>query len=62
MLKFVLVLGIHFKAFKAKASLPLHSRARYFTGIASETYYIITVSFPNSITGVIQSQILPYPL
>jgi len=24
MLKFVLVLGIHFKAFKAKASLPLH--------------------------------------
>jgi len=30
MLKFIVVLGIHFKAFMAETSLPLHSRARYF--------------------------------
>jgi len=36
MLKLVLVLGIHFKAYKADASLPSHSRAQYFLGLASE--------------------------
>jgi len=38
MLKFVLVLGIHLKAFKAEASLPLHSRAQYYLVLASERY------------------------
>ena len=61
MLKFVLVLGIHFKAFTAGASLPLHSRARYFLGHASEGTYRITISFLNNITSEIQSQIFPYP-
>jgi len=41
MLKLVLVLGIHFKAFKAEASLPLHSRAQYFMGLPSEGTYRI---------------------
>jgi len=45
MLKFVLVLGIHFKAFTTEASLLLHSRARYFQGLASEGTYMITISF-----------------
>jgi hypothetical protein len=33
---FVLVLGSHFKAFTVEASLPLHSRARYFLGLATK--------------------------
>jgi len=61
MLKFVLVLGIHSKAFTEEASLPLHSRALYFMGLASKDTYRITISFPNSITGEIMSQISPYP-
>jgi len=61
MLKFLLVLGNHFKAFTVEARIPLHSRAQYFMGLASEGTYRITISFPNSITGEIQSQIFSYP-
>ena len=61
MLNFFLVLGIHFKAFKADSILPLHSRARYFMGLASEGTYRITISFPYSITSEIQSQMFSYP-
>jgi hypothetical protein len=49
MLKFVLVLGIHLKAFTAEACLLLNSRARYFMGLASEGTYRITIYFLNSI-------------
>jgi len=62
MLKFVLVLCINFKPFMAEASLPLHSRAQYFLGLASEGTYRITISFTNSIASDIQSQIFPYLL
>jgi len=62
MLKFLLALGIHFKAFMAEASLPLHSKAQYFLGLASEDTYKIIISFLNSITGEIHSQIFPYTL
>jgi len=70
MLKSVLVLGIHFKAFQAEASLSIHSRAQFlstatkgkFIGLASKGTYRITNSFLNSITGEIHSQIFPYPL
>jgi len=70
MLKFVLVLCIHFKAFKAEASLSIHSRAQFpfsakegkFLGLVSKGTYRITNSFLKSITGEIQSQIFPYPL
>jgi len=47
MLKFVLDLGIHFKAFKTEASLSIHSRAQFpssatggkFLGLASKGTY-----------------------
>jgi len=69
MLKFVLVLGIHFKAFKADFSLSIHSRAQFpssatkgkFLGLASKGTYRTTNSFLKSITGEIQSQIFQYP-
>jgi len=68
MLKFILVLGIHVKAFKVGARLSLHSRAQFsssakggrFLGLASKCTYRITISFLNSITGEIQSQIFSY--
>jgi len=60
---------IHFKAFKAKASLSIQSRAQFpssakggkFSGLASKCTYRITISFLNSISSEIQSQIFPYP-
>jgi len=61
MLNFILVLGNHFKAFMVEVSLPLHSRERYFLGIATEGTYRITISFLNSVSGEIQSRICPYP-
>jgi len=39
-----------------EANLPLHSRARYFPGLASKGTYRITISFTNKKTGEIQSQ------
>jgi hypothetical protein len=63
MLKFVLVLGIHFKAFKEEASLSINSRPQFpasategkFIGLASKGTYRITYSFLNSKTNEIQS-------
>ncbi|AES98904.1 hypothetical protein MTR_5g074370 [Medicago truncatula] len=45
-----------FQAFTVDASLPLHLRARYFLGLATDGTYRITISFPNSKTGEIQTK------
>jgi len=53
MLKFILDLDIHFKAFKAEASLSIHSRAQFsssaiegkFLGLPSKGTYRITNFF-----------------
>jgi len=68
MIKFVLVLGIHSKHLRQMLVYPYIQREQFilsatggkFPGLASEGTYRITYSFPNSITGEIQSQIFPY--